>query len=174
MGNVYTKANATTHTFALSLNGVSALDSTLFHDDIVDGSIGVVSRVGRSNEIVYVDSIANDRTIRTRDGHGFTAGDEIVLLGLHGVAGTGGARAHVVEATTETTIAFQGNDALFQNAVVQSGVAVRVKTKLFSINTNDQNNGVVVSKSMVVDGGKYLYQPRLQVESVHSSSSNSC
>ena len=63
-------------------------------------------------------------------------------------------RALMVEATTETTIAFQGNDALFQNAVVQSGVAVRVKTKLFSINTNDQNNGVVVSKSMVVDGGE--------------------
>ena len=93
VGNVYTVANATTHTFALSVNGVSALDSTLFHDDIVDGSIGVVSRVGGSNEIVYVDSIANDRTIRSRDGHGFTAGDEIVLLGLHGVAGSGGARS---------------------------------------------------------------------------------
>ena len=38
VGNVYTVANLQ-RTLSLSVNGVSALDSTLFHDDIVDGSV---------------------------------------------------------------------------------------------------------------------------------------
>ena len=42
--------------------------------------------------------------------HGFTVGDEIILLGMHGMIGINGVNVYVVNATTEKTISIQESD----------------------------------------------------------------
>ena len=151
--NTYTVAFKTEHSFTLTQNSHTKIDASNFGKHSNGGFI-----TKRCSNAVPIANII-DSTFTTVTNHGLTADDEIIFFGVQGIEENINNIIFIIAETTLNTFTIKNKTFNLTSQTGfngPSGFVSRANNPLISIDTTHNNQQLVVSKGITINGGEIL------------------
>ena len=152
--NTYTVAYKTEHSFTLTQNSHTKIDSSNFGKH---SNGGFITKIGGPNAVPIANII--DSTFTTVTNHGLTADDEIIFFGVQGIEENINNIIFIIAETTLNTFTIKNKTFNLTSQTGfngPSGFVSRANNPLISIDTTHNNQQLVVSKGITINGGEIL------------------